>query len=154
MKLAIAAAFALTAASPLAAQTPAAAIDYQYAAPLPGTWTYAPAAGGSEATFRDSASRPQLFVRCTRSARLVTIAKPATGAAPFITVWTTSQTRSVPASYNPATYRLSANVLASDALLDAMVFSRGRIAFIVQNQPALIVPPWEEIARVVEDCRG
>jgi hypothetical protein len=155
MRFPIAAALALTAATSLHAQavTPANP-DFTIATPLPGTWTYAPATGGSEATFLDASSRTQMFLRCTRAARQVTIAKPASGAAPFIVVWTSSQTRNLPASFTPATNRLSATVPAFDPILDAMAFSRGRIAFSVSGQPPLVVPSWEEVARVIEDCRA
>jgi hypothetical protein len=154
MRFPIAAALALTAASSLHAQAAAPVTEYQYATPLPGTWTYAPAADGSEATFLDATSHPQLFVHCTRASRQVTIAKPATGAAAFLNVWTSSQTRNLPASYNPATYRLGATVPALDPVLDAIAFSRGRFAVSVSGTTALVVPAWEEPARVVEDCRA
>jgi hypothetical protein len=93
-------------------------------------------------------------MRCTRATRRVTIAKTATAAAAAIDVWTSSQTRSLPASYNPATGRLSADLLANDALLDAIASSRGRVGYSVGTQPALVVPPWPEVARVIEDCRA
>ena len=154
MKLRIAAALALTTASSLGAQTPVTAgQNFQYAAPSPGTWTYAPAVDGSEAVFRDAMAQPQLYLHCTRASRQVTILKPATRAAPFISMWTTSQTRNLPASYDPATYRLRAAVLAFDPRLDAIAFSRGRLAVSVSGQPALVVASWEEVARVIEDCR-
>jgi hypothetical protein len=164
MRFTIVAALALTATSSLHAQTaapapatataPAPPVDFSIAPPLPGNWTYAVTADGTEASFLDASARPQLFVRCTRASRIVTIAKPATAAAPFLNVWTSSQTRNLPASYNPATYRLSANVTAADPLLDAIAFSRGRFAVSVANTTLLIVPAWEEPARVVEDCRA
>jgi hypothetical protein len=155
MRLAIAAALALVAASSLQAQTvpTAPATDYSAAVPLTGAWNYAPSPGGSEATFVDASAHPQLILTCSRATRQVTIAKPATAAAPFLFVWTTAQVRNLPASYNPATYRLGATVPAFDPLLDAMAFSRGRFAVSVSGQPALVVPSWEEVARVVEDCR-
>jgi hypothetical protein len=158
MRFTIAAALALTAASSLHAQTaappPAPAADFTISTPLPGSWTYAATADGSEASFLDASARPQLFVRCTRASRVVTIARPATAAAPLLNVWTSSQTRNLPASYNPATYRLSASVTAADPLLDAIAFSRGRFAVSMSGTTALIVPAWEEPARVVEDCRA
>ena len=156
MRFTIAAALALIAASSLQAQavSPAPAVDFSIATPLPGTWTYAATTDGSEASFLDATSRPQLFLRCTRTSRVVTIARPATAAAPFLSIWTTSQTRNLPASYNPATYRLSASVTAGDPLLDAIAFSRGRFAVSVSGTTALIAPAWEEPARVVEDCRA
>ena len=62
-------------------------------------------------------------------------------------------TRAVPSSFNPATRRLTIDFGAYDALLDAIASSRGRIAFTVGAQPSLVVPPWAEASRVIEDCR-
>jgi hypothetical protein len=50
--------------------------------------------------------------------------------------------------------RLTADFAAFDPLLDALAFSRGRFAVSVSGTPALVVPPWPEIARLVEDCRS
>ena len=159
MRFAIAAAFALVAASSLHAQTatpPAAApaLDLSTASAMDGSWVYAPQQGGSTATFVNAANQPQLVLTCARATRQVTVSRPATGAAPFILVWTSSQTRNLPSSWNPATMRLSANVSAYDPLLDAMAFSRGRIGFGALNLPVLVVPTWAEVSRVVEDCRA
>jgi FtsP/CotA-like multicopper oxidase with cupredoxin domain len=150
------AALALTAASSLQAQTSPAvpAVDYSTATPADGNWTYAPLTGGSQATFANTAAQPQLTVTCARASRQVTIAKAATGAAPFLVVWTSTQSRNLPASYNPATGLLSAFVSATDPTLDAIAFSRGRAAFGASGQATLIVPTWAEVARVIEDCRA
>jgi hypothetical protein len=157
MRTRIVAALALTAASSLHAQTTTGATpptaDYSTATPIEGTWTYVALPGGSEATFANAAGQPQLTISCVRSVRQVTVSKPATGAAPFINVWTTAQTRALPSSYNPATGRLSATLAAFDPFLDAIAFSRGRVEFGVSGQPALVVPTWAEPARVIEDCR-
>jgi hypothetical protein len=151
MRLPIAAALALIAPSSLLAQT--AIADLSTATPLAGNWSYKPIPNGSEATFADTAGNPQLWVNCTRTTRRVTVAKPAGGAAPFLNVWTSSLTRNVPASFSPATMRLTIDLGAYDPLFDAIASSRGRVGFAVGAQPALIVPPWAEAARVVEDCR-
>jgi hypothetical protein len=155
MRFAIIAALALAVPTSLRAQTaaPAPAVDLSYATPLPGSWGYAAISGGSEATFRDSAGRAQLTIRCTRSARHVSIAKPASAAAPSLHVWTSSATRNLPASFDPATGQISAVLAAFDPLLDAMTFSRGRFAVSVAGAAALVVPPWGEVSRVIEDCR-
>jgi hypothetical protein len=147
MRIAIAAAFALTAASSLDAQ------DLSTATPLAGSWTYAATSDGSEASFSTATGSPQLWLHCTRATRRVTIAKPASAAAPLLNVWTSSLVRSVPASFNPATGRLTIDLPAFDPLLDAITSSRGRIAFSVAGQPPLVIPPWAEAARVIEDCR-
>jgi len=152
MRIAIAAALALIAPNALSAQT--VSLDLSTATPIAGSWTYAAVPGGSEATFANPVAMPQLTVRCTRATRRVAIAKPATGAAPFLAIWTDSSVRSVPASFNPQTARLTADLPAYDALLDALAFSRGRIGVTVTGVPALIVPAFPEIARVIEDCRS
>ena len=152
MRLKIAALLALTVPCTLAAQTTS--IDLSTATPLAGAWTYAAVAGGTEATFANASSQPQLTIRCIRAARQIAIAKPASGAAPFLSVWTSTAVRNVPASFDPATARISINLTAYDALLDALAFSRGRIGVAVSGLPALIAPAGPEIARVVEDCRG
>jgi len=154
MKLSRLAALALAPAASLSAQTATAPMtDYSTAIPVGGNWSYAATADGSEATFAGATNQPQIILHCTRATRRVSIAKPATGAAPFLTIWTSSDTRSAPASFNPATNRLTADFAAFDRMLDAIAFSRGRVAFAVGNAPALVVPPWSEISRVVEDCR-
>ena len=153
MRFSIAAALALFAASALDAQTTPAPVDLGTATPLGGNWTYAAIAGGSQSSFANAGGIPQLWVNCIRATRHVTIARPASAAAPFFTVWTSSQSRSVPAAYNPATGRLTIDLGAYVPLLDAIVASRGRVGFSVPGQPPLVVPPWAEIARVIEDCR-
>ena len=159
MRLSIAAAFALITASSLHAQS--AVPDFSTATPIAGNWTYAATTDGSEATFINPSALPQLTIRCVRATQRVTIAKPATAAAPFMYVWTSSAVRSVPASFNPLTNRISIDVTSNDPLLDALAFSRGRIGVIVAQSAGaaaqsvqLIVPSRPEIARVVEDCRS
>ena len=148
MRFAIVAALALTASSSLAAQ------DLGTAAPIAGAWSYAAITGGSEARFADASGNPQLWMQCTRATRRVTIAKTAGAAAPALNVWTSSLTRSVPASFNPATARLTIELAPFDPLLDAIATSRGRVGFNAGTQPALVVPPWAEASRVIEDCRA
>ena len=151
------AAFALTAATSLHAQTAtpiATPLDYSIVTPLQGNWNYASVTGGSEATFTNASGQFQLSVRCTVATRSVTISRPATGAAPFLFVWTSAQTRNLPASFQPTTARLTASVSAYDQMLDAIAFSRGRFAIGIGAQAAAAFPSWAEVSRVVEDCRA
>jgi hypothetical protein len=150
MRRSIAAALALIAASSSAAQT---TIDLSTATPVAGTWTYAATSDGSEAVFSNATSA-QLWVHCTKETRRVSIAKAATAAAPFLSVWTSSMTKDVPSSFNPATGRLSIEFANYDPLLDAISSSRGRIGFTVGTEPPLVVPAWAEAAHVIEDCRA
>jgi len=148
MPLRIAAALALLVASPGEAQ------DLSTAVPIAGSWSYAPTGDGSEAAFANVSGSPQLWLHCTRATRRITISRLANGAAPFLNVWTSSQSKGLPSSFNPATGRLTVDLSNYDPLLDAIVSSRGRVAFIVGTQPPLVVPPWAEVARVIEDCRA
>ena len=152
MRVSIAAALALLVPTALPAQ--AVAPDLSAAVPIAGSWSYASVAGGSEASFANASALPQLTIRCTRATRRVAIAKPATGAAPFLAVWTDTLARSVPASFNPQTARLTADLAAYDPLLDALAYSRGRIGVTVSGLPTLVVPAFPEVARVIEDCRS
>jgi len=153
MRFVLAAALtASTVASPLIAQP--APPDLSTATPLPGRWSWPTTVDGSEATYFDTAGRAQLWLHCMRGARTVTVARPASGAAPFLLVWSTSASRNVLASYNPATARITAQLNAADPLLDALAFSRGRIGAGISGTAPLVAPAWPEIARVVEDCRA
>lgn len=152
MRISIAAALALAASATLHAQL--APVDLSAAMPIAGTWSYAAVTGGSEARFANASGLPQLTVRCTRATRRVAISKPANGAAPFLNIWTDTLERNLPASFNPQTARITAELAAYDALLDALAFGRGRIGVTVTGTPSLVVPAWPEIARVIEDCRS
>ena len=145
--------FRKVAALALLATSSASAQDLSTATPIAGSWSYGPATDGSEAVFTNASGSPQLWVHCTRATRRVTIARAATAAAPAVNVWTSSLERSVPSAFNPATGRLTIDLSNYDPLLDAIVSSRGRVGFTVGTQPPLVVPPWAEPARVIEDCR-
>ena len=147
-------------ASPLAAQAPVQpqptrpAVDYAIAVPVPGSWRYAPLAGGSSAVFAASPAAALVTLTCNRAYRRVSISRPAIGAAPFLYVWTSSTSRNIPASFNPATRLLTAELSAYDRLLDALAFSRGRVVIGPSSGGVVVAPVWPEMARVIEDCRA
>ncbi len=128
--------------------------DLSYAVPVGGTWTYARTADGSEAAFVGASALPQLILHCAHAQRRVTISKPAAAPAAYLQLWTSTTSRNLTPGFDAATARLSATLAAFDPLLDAMAMSRGRIGVGVAGQPALVVPPWAEIGRIVEDCRA
>ena len=153
MPFLLAAALALTAdPTPNVAGTPIQS-NLEYAAPIAGDWTYSATTGESSATFANATGQPQLTIRCTRSTRRVALLKIASGAAPSMWIWTSSEKKSVPAVYDAATARIVADLGAYDPLLDAMAASRGRIGFSTSGLEALVVPPWPDVGRVIEDCR-
>lgn len=109
-----------------------------------GVWSWRPTNDGSEATFADSRG-VQLTIRCSRFTRRVSFSR--TGALPSapIRIATTSSERVLPAGNM---------VLASDPLLDAIAFSRGRLWVDVQGSMPLVLRSAPEPARSIEDCRA
>ena len=142
-------ALALPAAS--FAQTPA--VDYNLAQPAPGSWSYVSVPGGSEARFTDASATIRLTVHCTKATRRVIISHTSAAPASSMFVWTSSATRNLRAQFDAKGMRVSADLAASDPLLDAIAFSRGRIAVSMPGMSALVVPAWPDAARAVEDCR-
>jgi hypothetical protein len=132
------------------APTPSTALAAWADAPLsPGRWVYQPARGtGSRALFGPP-NAPSFQVACTAGRQLTLTRSGA--AAGALTIRTTSTLRTLPGTRSAE--GLGAQLTAGDPLLDAMAFSRGRFAVETAGMPALIVPAWPELARVVEDCR-
>ena len=147
---------ALLAGAALAAQSvaPQTSADFTNVTAAPGRWSYAPLPGGSEAMFFDSSGAARLSIRCNRPLRWVSISRVGAAPAASISLWTSSAVRNLLARYDPATQRVTAEVAASDPLLDAIAFSRGRIAVSMPGFVPLVVPVWAEPARAIEDCRS
>jgi hypothetical protein len=154
MTFAFVAALALVAAiqSPAAAGPPVQP-NVEFATPVAGSWRYATASDGSAVTFSNSSGQPQLTIHCTRATRRVSIIKNSPSASPSLWIWTSSQAKTLPATYDSTSARVSAELGAYDSFLDAIASSRGRIGFGTPGLAALVVPPWADVARVIEDCR-
>lgn len=150
---AFAAASALSLFSAASPQAPA-PIALENVQPVSGSWSYRAIAGGSEADFIDSSAIVRLEIRCNRTARTVSVIRTGVpAAAPSLGIWTTALSRTVPARFL-GTYELVADLQASDPLLDAIAFSRGRFATAASGAPMVAVPAWPETSRVIEDCRS
>ncbi len=109
-----------------------------------GGWTYRQ--GGSAAF--GSPSSPSFVVACTNSR--IRLERPGASGT-MLTIRTSSEARNLPAT--SAGGGLAAELPASDPLLDAIAFSRGRFAVEAAGTARLVIPAWPEAARVVEDCR-
>ena len=133
----------IVAALQVATPALAPAVDWRAAPVASGSWSWRAIPGGSEAVFADGRGS-QLTIRCSLGSRLVSLVRTgAINGAPLL-VRTSNAERSVP---------WAATLSATDPLLDAIAFSRGRFAVEVAGAPRLIVPAWPETARAVEDCR-
>lgn len=119
----------------------------------PGSWVYSGQGGTSQALFGPPNSEAAFIVRCEPS-RQITLSREGTPSSPAMTIRTTSDARTFPATVRtqPLAYA-SVTLSANDRFLDAMAFSRGRFTVEMPGLPMLVLPAWPEPARVVEDCR-
>ena len=143
----------VTLALPAASLSQTPTVDYNLAQPAPGSWSYVPVPGGSDARFTDATSTIRLTLHCDKATRKVMISHTSASPASTIFVWTSSATRNLPARFEPQAMRVTADLAANDPLLDAIAFSRGRIVVSMPGVAALVVPAWPEAARAIEDCR-
>ncbi len=150
---ALAAAIALPLPTPALSQSPA-QIDLEAVQPLSGSWSYQAVQGGSFAAFVDASATQRLIIRCNRVSRTISIIRTGVpAAAPTLAIWTTSSARSVPSRFD-VTRTLTADLRATDPLLDAIAFSRGRFATAAGGAPLMAVGVSPEPVRVIEDCRS
>ena len=110
-----------------------------------GGWTYRQ---GGSAAFGLPGS-PSLVITCAGSR--IRIERPGAASGSLLTVRTSTEARNLPATL--AGGGLVAELAASDPLLDALAFSRGRFSVEAAGTARLIIPAWPEAARVVEECR-
>ncbi len=151
----VAALIALAPATIVTAQVAAIApaADFNSARVAAGQWAYQSSAGGSVARFVDTTGTARLVLQCTRATRRVTVSLTSTAPAASLSLWTSIASRNLPARFEANAMRVTAELPAYDALLDAIAFSRGRIAVTMPGGVPLVVPAWPEAARTVEDCR-
>lgn len=124
--------------SPSPAPLPQAA-DWRDWPVSPGNWRIERRTAGPVAIYGASAS-PLLMLSCR--AGIMKLDRPGAGGN-ALTIRTTSLTRTLGTT----------TLQATDPLLDAMGFSRGRFVVESAGSPPLVVPAWPETLRVVEECR-
>lgn len=141
-----------TRAPPPPAPVPPTSTDWRDWPMTPGDWGYAPDAQGSTARYGQGGGA-ELTLRCDRAAKRITLAKrqDAGGTEP-LTIRTSSTARQFAVQPTGAG-QIAAVLAATDPILDAMGFSRGRFVLQQAGGTTLVVPAWPEILRVAEDCR-
>ncbi|RPF70746.1 hypothetical protein [Aurantiacibacter spongiae] len=123
----------------------------------PGDWSYVAEPGQTMAVFGTDRS-PEgiaLIMACDLATRRVSIGRKG-NAAGQVDMTVRTETRDQVLTAGPVQSRaplLVAQLAASDPLLDAIAFSKGRFALEVTGTDTIYVPAYPEITRVVEDCR-
>lgn len=139
---------------PVVAPPPVLPADWQDWPWTPGAWRYLRDTNGTRAVYAQPGQPVALQLRCDRAARAIWLERPGAIVAPF-TIRTTSTTRTVATQAAPgASPQIAARFAVDDRLLDAMAFTRGRFTVEQPGTPPLVLPPWAEIGRVIEDCRA
>jgi hypothetical protein len=118
----------------------------------PGAWRYLPGSPISSARY-GTAQAAELVVQCDAASKRITIMR--SGTTIELKIITSSQTSVFPAGHIDAGGVAMSGVIlnAHNNFLDAMAFSRGRIAIVSPGLPSVTFPTWAEPARAIEDCR-
>jgi len=120
-----------------------------------GDWVYRRDDRGSVALFGPVGQNAIITLRCDRARGRVYLARAAAGPPAKMVIRSSSMMKEFAASPTGATPPyLAAEIMPGAPILDAMAFSRGRIALEVEGQKAIAIPSWAEIARIAEDCRA
>ncbi len=131
--------------APAPVAPPPASSDWRDWPATRGDWRYSDTGSGSSATF-GTAGAPMLIVQCTGDRRIRL--NRVTSGAGAMTVRASTTSRVLATDGNGV-----ATLSATDPLLDAMGYSRGRFVIEMAVQPTIVVPAWAEFLRVIEDCR-
>ncbi len=121
----------------------------------PGDWSHSAGTAGSVAAFGSPGAEPLLTLRCDRATSVVVLSRAgaASGQVPLSVVTTNGSRAFTATAQEGALPSLAVSLTPRDPHLDAIAFSRGRWAVEVPGLPALTLPAWPEVARVIEDCR-
>ncbi len=145
----------------LPAPTPAPALLNWRDVPITaGDWHWSREGSQSVARFTGNTAGTRLSLSCDGAAHTITLRwqmgrwqAGASGPMP-LTITATSLHRvlsAAPTSETPPS--IAVTLAASDPLLDAISFSRGRFMVEAPGLAPLYLPNWPEISRVIEDCR-
>ncbi len=121
----------------------------------PGDWSYRAESDGGIALYGESASETRFSIDCDRGAGQVVLTRAGQAQGQVaMTIRTETTDRTLAArSSGSGQPTVTASVSARDPLLDAMAITRGRFAVEVPGLSTVYLPPWAEVARVIEECR-
>ncbi|MEP7350133.1 MAG: hypothetical protein ABI668_09305 [Sphingorhabdus sp.] len=118
-----------------------------------GDWVYRQDDRGSIALFGVAGADAQVTLRCDKARQRVYLARAGSGGGGIIIRSSSATKQFAGAATGGASPYVATEILPNDPILDAMIFSRGRIAIEAAGHMPIAIPSWAEIGRVVEDCR-
>lgn len=119
-----------------------------------GDWVYRRDDRGSIALFGVVGNDALVTLRCDRALGRIFLGRAGTGPGGKMIVRSSSSLKEFAAvPTGGALPYLASEIMPTDPILDAVIYSRGRFALEVEGQLPIAIPSWAEIGRVVEDCR-
>jgi hypothetical protein len=118
-----------------------------------GDWVYRQDERGSIALFGQPNADAVVTLRCDKARQRIYLARAGSGSGSIVIRSSSTMKQFAGSPTGGALPFIATEILPRDPILDAMIFSRGRIALEVTGQMPLAMPSWAEIGRVVEDCR-
>jgi hypothetical protein len=120
---------------------------------VPGAWIYRSDDRGSVALYGAQGGDAIVTLRCDKGRGRIYLSR-AGNASGTMTVRTSSTSKAVTAQSTGGNPPYAAvELMPTDPLLDAMAYSRGRIALELSGVQNIAIPVWSEIGRITEDCR-
>jgi hypothetical protein len=120
----------------------------------PGDWVYRQDDRGSIALFGDAGGDALVTLRCDVLRDRVYLTRKSAQAASNFTLRSSARLKSLAAVTTGGSLPyIAAEILPDDPILDALAYSRGRIALETDGELPVALPVWSEIGRIVEDCR-
>ena len=118
-----------------------------------GDWVYRQDERGSIALFGPTGADALVTLRCDRTRQRIYLSRAGSASGTIVIRSSSTMKEFAGTPTGGALPYIAAEIAPRDPILDAMIFSRGRIALEVTGQTPLAIPSWAEIGRVVEDCR-
>lgn len=140
--------------SPAVSRQPADWTDWPLAQ---GRWDYRRDARGSLALYGVPGRDALITLRCDIQRGRLYLSRAKENAAPAgpLTLRSSAALKTFAAQVvsDNAAY-IAAEIRPGDDILDAVAYTRGRIAIETSGQQSIAIPVWSELPRVIEDCRS
>lgn len=120
-----------------------------------GQWVYRTDDRGSIALFGVAGKDALVTLRCDKARRILFLSRAGLLKYSRMTIRTSYSFKTFETqNTGSAPHYVATEIAPTDPILDAMAFSRGRIAVQAYGELFIAIPVWAEIGRVVQDCRN
>ena len=116
----------------------------------PGDWVYRQDARGSIALFGQAGADALVTLRCDRQRGRIYLARSSSQQGANFNLRSSARLKQLTARTTAGTKPyVAAEIMPNDPIMDALAYSRGRIALETTGELSLALPVWSEIGRIV-----